>query len=287
MSAIIKKEMRAYFTSVAGYGFLTVLLFLTGLFFSVINIASLNPYYSGTLNQSTILFLILIPVLTMRLFAEESRQKTDQLLYTAPLTIAQIVVGKFAAAMLLFLIGIGVTMLYPVIMSVYGLIPTAETVGAFVGFILIGACYIAVGIFISSLTENQIIAAVATFAVLFLFIVLDALAATMPVSRSSSAVFLALIAAGISFALYRSTKSKLVAIILFVLFAAGGTAAYFMNNLLFDGVITKVMNWFSLLNRLSNFMAGVLSVSDIVYYVTFAFAFVFLTVNTIEKRRWA
>ena len=287
MTAIIKKEMRAYFTSVAGYGFLTVLLVLTGMFFSIANIMGLNPYYAYTLNQSTILFLILIPVLTMRLFAEESRQKTDQLLYTAPLTVAQIVVGKFVAAMLLFLTGMVITMIFPLIMAFYGRIPTAETIGAFTGFILLGACYIAVGIFISSLTENQIIAAVATFAVLFLFIILDGLAVSMPVSRSSSAIFLALVAAGLSFIMYRSTKSKLVAIILFVLLAAGGTTVYFINNLLFDGVITKVMNWFSLLNRFGNFMEGVLSISDIVYYVTFAFAFVFLTVNTIEKRRWA
>jgi len=287
MAAIIKKEMRAYFTSVAGYGFLTVLLFLTGLFFSIANVMAMNPYYGSTLNQSTLLFLILIPVLTMRLFAEETRQKTDQLLYTSPLTISQIVVGKFIAAMLLFLIGMGITTIFPLILSMYGLIPTAETIGAFTGYILLGACYIAVGIFVSSLTENQIIAAVATFAVLFLFIVMDALAASMPVSRSSSAIFLALVAGGISFMLYRSTKSKLVAIILFVLFAAGGVTAFLLNNLLFDGIITKVMNWFSLLKRFNNFMSGVLSISDIVYYVTFAFAFVFLTVNTIEKRRWA
>jgi len=286
MLAILKKEMRTYFTSVSGYGFLAVLLLMTGLFFGLVNIDSGNPYYAGTLQQCTILFLILIPVLTMRLFAEEARQKTDQLLYTSPLTVTEIVVGKYLSAVILFLIGMAITTIFPVIMAMHGKLPVAETVGAFLGFILLGVCYISVGVFISSLTESQVIAAVATFAALFLFIIMDALAAAAPVTRESSAIFLGICAVGLSFVAYTSTKSKLVGIIFFVLCAIGGTVAFFVNSLLFDGVITKVLNWFSLLNRFQNFQVGVLDVSDIVYYITFAFAFVFLTVNTIEKRRW-
>jgi len=286
MTAIIKKEMRTYFTSVSGYGFLAVLLLMTGLFFGGMNVDAGNPYYASTLSQCTILFLILIPVLTMRLFAEEARQKTDQLLYTSPLKVSHIVVGKFLSAVFLFLIGMGITLLFPFIMTIYGRIPVAETVGVFIGYILLGICYISVGIFISSLTQSQVIAAVATFAVLFIFLLMDSLASTAPVTREASAIFIGAAIIGLALIVYTSTKSKLVGGIFGAVCAAGAVGAYFMNNLLFDGVIAKVLRWFSLLNRFSNFQAGVLDLGDIVYYVTFAFAFVFLTVNTIEKRRW-
>jgi len=286
MIAILKKEMRAYFTSVAGYGFLAVLLLMAGLFFSVINVDGKLASFAYALNNCTVLFLILIPVLTMRLFAEEARQKTDQLLFTSPLRVSQIVTGKFLAALLLFLIGMGITVLLPFTLSLIGSIPTAEVASTYIGYILLGSCYIAVGLFISSLTENQIIAAVVTFAVLLLFLVMDMLVLAMPAGRLASAIFLGAIAAGISLALYTSTKNLWIAIGFFVLCAAAGTITFFANNLLFDGVIGQFMSWFSLLKRFDTFFSGIMNLSDVVYYVTFSIAFVFLTIHTIEKRRW-
>ena len=286
MVAIIKKEMRTYFTSVAGYGFLAVLLLMVGLFFTGINVDGGIANFSYVLNNCTVLFLILIPVLTMRLFAEETRQRTDQLLFTSPLTVGQIVTGKFLSALLLFVIGMAATMLLPFTLSLFGAIPTAEIAGTYIGYILLGSCYIAVGLFVSSLTENQIIAAVATFAVLLLFLVMDMLATSTPGDPRSSAIFLGAIALGLALALYGSTKSIWVAAIFFALCAIAGVIVYFTNSLLFDGVIAKFMTWFSLLKRFNTFFSGILSLGDIVYYVTFSFAFVFLTVHTIEKRRW-
>ena len=286
MVAIVKKELRTYFTSVAGYGFLAVFLLMVGLQFGSVNIDAKSLEFSRVLYNCTMPFLILIPVLTMRLFAEESRQKTDQLLFTSPLTIAQIVVGKFLAALLLFLIGMSVTTIFPFILSLYGSIPTAETITTYIGYILLGTCFIAVGVFISTLTENQITAAVATFAVLLLFLMMDSLALVMDTKHMASAIFLFAIAAGVSFVLYTSTKSKLITCIFFALCIAAGIIAYVANSQLFDGVIPKVMIWFSLLRRFNNFFAGILNIGDIVYYITFSFAFVFLTIHTIEKRRW-
>ena len=120
MAAIIKKELRTYFTTLTGYAFLGFFVLITGYFFVSQNIAGASMDYSETLIGTMIMFLILVPVLTMRLFAEEARQKTDQLLYTSPLRVTDIVVGKFIAASLLFLIGLAITMIFPFILSKYG-----------------------------------------------------------------------------------------------------------------------------------------------------------------------
>ena len=113
MTAIFKKEMRTYFNTLTGYAFLGFFVLITGYFFVSQNVAAYSADYSNTLVGTMIMFLILVPVLTMRLFAEEARQKTDQLLYTSPLKVTDIVLGKFLAAIFLFLIGIAVTMIFP------------------------------------------------------------------------------------------------------------------------------------------------------------------------------
>jgi ABC-2 type transport system permease protein len=232
------------------------------------------------------MFLILIPVLTMRLFSDEARQKTDQLLYTSPLTVAQIVLGKFFAAFALFVLSLTVTMVFPLILSRYGSVPVAETVGAFAGFIMLGACFVAVGLFISSLTESQIVAAVASFGALFTFFIIDAVAVGIPKDRTTSFIFLALIAGGIAYVIYDATKSYLIGIITGVVEAGILIAVFFLNPLLFDGTAFHVLTWFSVFTRFSRFGEGIFDLASIVYYATFTGAFVFLTVNVIEKRRW-
>ncbi len=286
MVPIIKKELRTYFNSMMGYIFLGFLVLLTAIYFSLVCIANNSPNYNYVLSGTSILFLILIPALTMRLFAEEARQKTDQLLYTSPLTILQIVVGKYLAAFLLFIIGMGITMLFPIVLSGFGELPVQQIVGSYVGYILMGCCFIGVGLFVSVLTENQIVAAVATFATLFLFYIMDSLANSMPSDRGSSLVFLGLILAGFAFLVFDSTKNMFAGIIVFILTAVASGVAYLMNNYIFDGLLVKVLKWFSILTRFSNFDKGIFNVADIIYYITFSIAFIYLTINVIEKRRW-
>ena len=286
MLPIYRKEMRMYFTQMIGYIFLTFLILLTGLFFSFVNVFSSNPNYYQVLSNTTIFFLILVPTLTMRLFAEEARHKTDQLLFTSPLTVRQIVIGKFLAALTLFLIGMGVTVLFPLILSFYGTIPVAQIAGAYLGYILLGVSYIAVGLFISVLTDNQIIAAVATFAALFVLNIMDALAQIMPSTTTASLIFVALLVLAAAAVLYSSTKNALAAGIVGILGAGGVAGLYLFNNLIFDGIIVKSLKWLSVYTRFINLMNGILNVSDIVYYVSFITLFIYMTVNVIEKRRW-
>jgi ABC-2 type transport system permease protein len=262
------------------------MLLLTGIYFVLMNVFSLNPNFFTVLSGTTILFFILVPTLTMRLFSEEARHKTDALLFTSPLSIGQIVVGKFMAAFSLFLLGTGLTMLFPVMISRYGVLPVSQIVGAYIGYILLGACFISIGLFISVLTDNQIISAVATFAAVFSLFIMDAIATSMPTDTVSSLVFVALIIIGVAWILYNSTRNVIVSLTVGgvgVLIAGG---LYLINNLIFDGIIVRSLRWLSVFGRFDNLSNGIMNLSDIVYYISFAILFIYLTVNIIEKRRW-
>lgn len=286
MTAILKKELRTYFHSLSGYVFLGMFVALTAIFFTEVNVRQLSPYYSFTLSQSSIIFLVLIPIITMRLFSDEAKQKTDQLLYTSPLKMHQIVIGKYLAALILFLAGLAITAVFPLIMASFGKIPVAETLGVFFAYILLGACYISIGVFIAALTNDQAIAAIATFSVLLALFLMDNYMLSMPTDRISSALFIGALILIIAFVLYDSTKNFVISGICIVFCGALAAGAFYANPLLYDGVITKFLKWFSLSSRFDGFTMGIFNVANIIYYVSFVCLFVYLTVNTIEKRRW-
>jgi len=286
MIPIYKKEMRAYFTQMTGYIVLTSIILLIAIYFTFFNVYPRSPRYFEVLGSATILFFIVIPVLTMRLFAEEARHKTDQLLYTSPLSAAQIVMGKFLAATTLFLLGLATTVTFPAMLSGYGELAVAQIFGAYLGYFLMGMCLIAVGLFISVLTDNQIIAAVATFASLFLMFIMDALSSLAPVETVYSFAFVSAIVVAVAFILYNSTRKAIPAIALCAVGLIMAGALYLIDDLIYYGFIMKFLNWFSVYGRYAFLINGILNVSDIVYYVSFTTLFIYLTVNVIEKRRW-
>ncbi len=167
MNAIYKKEINQYFNSIMGYVFLSMFLLISGYFFSTYNLLAANGNISSFFSGMISLLMYLIPMLTMRSFAEEKKIKTEQLLYTAPVSTTSIVMGKFLAAMTVFSIGIMVTFTYPIIIAMNGKIDILVTLGNYLGtFLLVGA-FIAIGIFISSITDSQVVAAVLSYCVLF------------------------------------------------------------------------------------------------------------------------
>lgn len=168
MRAIYKREMKACFNSLIGWLFLAVVLFLTGLYTTVYNFLQGSVYLTDMLVSCRILFMMAIPVLTMRILAEERKNKTDQLILTAPVGVWKIVLGKYLALETVFAIPCAVISLYPVLFSRYGTIPYAENYVALLGFFLYGSAAVAIGVFASSLTESQVIAAVLT--VVFVFV---------------------------------------------------------------------------------------------------------------------
>ena len=167
MLAIYKREMRSYFSSAAGYAFLAILFAVSGLLFGLFTMV-LRQSSDVSLYYQAIMFayIIIIPLLTMRSFAEERRTRTEQLLMTSPVSIAAIVGAKFAAAFTMFLGSILTTALYFIPLSFYGEINMGRAIGCLVAVVLVGACFIAIGIFISTLTDNQFVAGLATIGLL-------------------------------------------------------------------------------------------------------------------------
>ena len=167
MKAIIKKELRLYFSTPVAYVFTAVFLCVSAILFTIFNLKMTNSSISVIFSFLPYLFVIMIPILTMRLMAEERALKTDQLLLTAPISVASIVCGKLIAASLVFCISIALMIIYPIILSIYASVQWGIVLTNYIGFFLMGTSFIALGIFVSSLTENQLISAIVTIAVLF------------------------------------------------------------------------------------------------------------------------
>lgn len=168
MFAIYKRELKSYFRSFIGFLFIAATLFFVSLYYFVYNMLSGYPYVSYAISSVTFLFMITVPILSMRILAEERHSKTDQLILTAPVSVGGIVMGKFLALLTIFLIPTAVVCTYPLIMNGFGSVPMGESYLAVLAFFLYGMTAIAIGLLISSLTESQVIAAVVSFIVLFL-----------------------------------------------------------------------------------------------------------------------
>ncbi len=167
MKAIIKKELRLYFATPIAYVFIGIFVCVSALLFSVFNLMYANSSISVIFSKLPYVFVIMIPILTMRLMSEERALKTDQLLLTAPISVTSIICGKFLAALAVFGIAMAIMLMYPVILSFYSEVEWGIVVTNYLGFFLMGAAFISIGIFVSSLTENQLISAIVAIAVLF------------------------------------------------------------------------------------------------------------------------
>jgi ABC-2 type transport system permease protein len=288
MFAVFKRELRAYFSSPIGYVVIGMFLFMSGIFFAAGNLLGASPEYNGLLSTMAFIFLSLVPILTMRLLTEETRQHTDQMLITSPLSVTAIVVGKYLAAVAVFLITLLVTVLYPVMMSFFTLLGLEwwKILGGYLGLFLIGASFIAVGLFFSSLTESQIVAAVATYMALLLMWIIDALTSMVPTGWLYGLGLCVIAAAALALIVWLSTRSIPAAVATAVLLGAAIAVVAVLKQSLYEGLIAKVMSWFSLLKRYEDFNLGILGLSPVVYYLSFSAAFVFLTIRMIERKRW-
>ncbi len=287
MKTILDREFKAYFTSPIGYVFMAFFLLIFGFYFTAVNIYNSYGDYTSVLSALSSLLLFTIPLVTMRLLSEEKKNRTDQLLLTSPIHVRDIVLGKYFAAVLLFALTLIITIIQPAILLLFGKIPLGKIATCYLGYFLLGATLIAISLFISSLTENQIISAIGSIG-LFLFLMLvDSLAILIPKQRFSSLVFLIIIVVLITLFIYFSIKDLYVSCIIGLLGISGVVVTYNLKGSLFDGLSTKILQWFSLFSRFENFTYGLLDIGAIVYYLSFTFIFLFLTNQTIEKRRWS
>lgn len=236
MRAIWKRELKSYFQTVTGWLFIAATLTLFGLYFYVYNMYYGSTDISSTLSAVTFLFLVTVPILTMRTLAEERKNKTDQLILTSPVSVEKVVLAKYLATGTVFTISVAVMCLAPLIMSAYGNVAFAKSYVGVLGFWLYGMTCIAIGTFVSSLTESIVISAVLTF------------------------------------------------VFLFVGYLMTGITNLISQN---GNIITKILGCYDLTKHMDMLMQGILDVSGIVYYISMIILFLFLTVQSIQKRRWS
>jgi ABC-2 type transport system permease protein len=162
----------------------------------------------------------------------------------------------------------------------------SHIIGAYIGFFLLGSAFVAVGLFISSLTDNQVIAAVVTFAALLLMWIIDFVQQAVPSDQTAGLIFAAILAGLVTLFVYLTIRNWIITILTALAGAALVIVLFIVDAKSYEGFIVKFLGWFSLLKRYGEFNRGVLSLSPIVYYLSFCAAFIFLTVRVVEKRRW-
>lgn len=287
MLAVYEKELKSYFHSMIAYLFLALLWAAGGVYFTVYCLsAGYMDFGQYVLSSITILFIIIVPVLTMRLMADEKKQKTDQLFLTAPIRVSSVILGKYLAVLTLFGVGLLGLLGYMVILSFFGDMPWKTNLTPFVGFFLMGACFLAIGTFISCCCESQVASAAISFGVVLGCFLLPGVVSLAP----GRARYTFLIAAFAIFLLalffYHETHSLAIG------GAAGGVgilvlmATWLIKPALFDDGLSKLINWISILDRYDSFINGIFDGSSIIYYLSFIGVFLYLSVQTIEKKRW-
>jgi len=286
MFAIYKKELRQYFCSMIGFSFLAFFLAIVGIYTWAYNFAGGLGNFEETLGSVSFLFVILVPILTMRLLAEENYQKTNQLLLTAPVSVLKIILAKYFAVLTLFLAGTMVVSCYPLIISFYGAdVQLSSAYSSIVGFFLLGAASIAVGMFISSLTESQAIAAVATFMALLLSFLLTNISGMLPTDSLTQCILLSFLWALLLVLGQRVINSLKIILALGVLGEAAIWIVYAVKSSLYESLVTEIMNILAISVRFDDFRYGILNYDSIVYYLTIVFLFVFLTVQILKRAR--
>lgn len=214
MTAIYKRELKSYFQSMTGYVFIAFLVLFVGIYFMAYNLMSGYPYFSYTLSAMTTIIMIGVPVLTMRSFADDRRTRTDQLLLTSPVSVVKIVAAKYLSMITVFAVPVLLSAVCPLVIKLNGNANLKADYASLLAFFLLGCVYIAIGMFISSLTESQILAAVGTIGILLLLILWPSLVGFFPTSASGSAIgFFLLWTFGV-FLIYRMTGGRTVSIAL-------------------------------------------------------------------------
>lgn len=290
MKAVYKRELMSYFSSLQAYIYLGLFVCVTGIFYTIVNIVyGYNDFASYVLSNSFYLlfiYAIAIPILTMRLFAEEKKHKTDQLLLTAPVSVWEIVLGKYFASVSIYLAGVVVITIFPIIIACNGTLPVANTICGYVGMILFSMCMLAVGTLISSLTEEPVISVIASAVFGLIVLFFNSIVSVLPDGAVPAIIFFAVIVLAIAVLFYVDTRKLWISLV--VILAGGGiiTGLYFWQKDWFVYGLTNSLNWLSVEKRYEEFINGMMNLSSIVYMLSLTAFCLFAATQVIERRRW-
>lgn len=287
MIAIFKREVRSYFINMSGYLFAAILLLFTGVFTTAANLLGQYAGLEYALQSVVMVFLLIIPILTMRSIAEEKHAGTDSLLYSLPLKMSSIVIGKYLAMLTVLLLPMLIMSVYPLILRAFGNVSLIGIYTGLLGLFLLGAALISICMFVSSLTESQVIAAVSSFGVLLLLYFVKAIASMIPTSPILSLVILLLLGAAVAFLTYYFGKNVAISCGVCGALWLATLIAFFVTSPSFEGLTGRMLRALALFDRYNDFTLGLFDIGAILYYLSFSALFVFLTIQSLEKKRFS
>lgn len=286
MTAVLKHELRSYFHSLTAYVFGGFLLLFVGLGAMLYNIQAAVSNFEFALSSYSVILAVIVPILTMRVIAEERKQRTDQLLYALPITTTQVIIGKYLALLAVFLIPLCIIALYPLIFAQFGEVYLLTAYGSILAFFIMGAALIALGVFISSLTDNQGFAAGIGIAVILLNYYSVSLSEYVSSTVMGAVIALCVIIIALGLVIKHMTKNENLAFAVCFGLLAVVTAVCYADNTVFEGLLPGIMTKLSLFERFYTFVHGVFDMTAVVYYLTVIVFFLFLSVQSMEKRRY-
>ena len=288
MIAIYKRELRSYFHSMIGYVFVAFLVAYTGIYFLAYNLNYGYPYFSYVLSGIMFVYLVAIPILTMRCFAEDKKNRTDQMLLTAPVSLFKIVLGKYLAMVTIMAIPCLIYLIFPLIIKAQGTAYILVDYLAIFVFFLLGCVYIAIGMFVSSLTESVIIAAIGAFGILLLTYLWSGILNFIPSAAWANAVAVAVLLSLVVLAIWNMTKNIVISGVLELIVVAGTIITYVVKKSVFESLLSTFLGKLELTEVFSNIADNhLLDVSGIILYLSLIVLFFFLTMQMIQKRRWS
>ncbi len=288
MLAIYKREVKSYFQSMIGCVFVAFLTAFTGIYFTAYNLTAGYPYFSYTLSGSLIVFLVGIPLITMKSFAEERKNKTDQLLLTAPISLVKVVLGKYLAMVTVVAVPNMIFCLYPLLIQMNGTAYLKIDYISIGVFFLLGCVYIAIGMFMSALTESQIIAFISTFGVLLALYLWDGLMGFLPSSALSCMTGVIVLLSMVVLYLWQMTSNRGLCAVSEAAIVIGCVGTYLIKPGLFENLLTKLLGNLALANVFTGITANhIVDVSGLALYLSVIVVCICLTIQAIQKRRWS
>lgn len=287
MIAVFRRELGSYFKGVLGYLLGAFLLVFAGIYTMAYNLSGYYSNFEYVLSGIGFIYLIAVPIISMRTLAEEKKQKTDQLLYSLPISLTGVVLGKYLAMLTVLALPVGIMALYPLVLSQFGTVSFAAAYGALLAFFLMGGCLLAIGLFISSVTDSQVAAAVITLLTMMLLYFMSSLASFVSTEGSASLTALTVLALVLAVVYYIMSKNAIVSVVVAAVLIGGLQVWYHIDSSAFSGLFGSMMSAISVFDRFDTFVNGVFDITSIVYYLSISGVMLFLTTQAMEKRRWS
>lgn len=286
MIAIYRREMRSYFQNVIGYVVLTVLLLTAGILCTIINVVQKSTFFSDTLYYLQFSLALVVPLLTMRSFTEERKNRTDQLLYSLPVPLWKIVLGKYFAMVSVLGLGCLIIAVYPLLLSLFGMGNFSTAYSMLFGFFLLGSALIALSALLSSLTDNLIVSIIlSVLGIAALFAIDTFVMVLVDVSAVLSLIILVVLALLVSLAVLGFTKNVYFSGLCAAVLVVPQVVIFTINSSVYDGLAYRLARHISLFYRYEVFGKSIFDLTSVLYYVSFAALFLYATWQMMERRR--